>query len=386
MAQPEQEPLPDSADLSSEMYELRRLERRIRSLQQVFGQITFDNDYASGLVDWTGAEVLGYPPATTGLSREEWVDLIHPEDRPRLMEHIEVTRHQRVPLVCELRFRHASGHYRWFQVRGIMHFDNYGNPMNLIGVLEDMTERRSQALVAAERDTLARVNDELKEFAYVASHDLQEPLRTITAFVELLNEDHRESLNAEGREYLGFIGEAASRLQRLINDLLTYSRMTSRDEELSTVALKDIVTEALENLFAALDESQARIDVEPLPRVTGEHSRLVLLFQNLIGNAVKFRRKGRPANIRVSATESPTHWQVTVTDDGIGIPPEQHERVFRIFHRLHSIRAYEGTGMGLAICSKIVERHGGQIWVESVPEEGSQFHFTLAKRRASGTR
>jgi signal transduction histidine kinase len=359
--------------------EAERLLRRLRALLQVFGQITFDLDFREDRIDWTGAERLGYDPRTFGHSLSAWLDLIHPEDRAHMIGELANARSESSPLFCELRYRHADGQYRWFQARGLIQGGEDGTPTNLIGVLEDISGRRAQALVEAERDFLAKTNDELKEFAYVASHDLQEPLRTITAFVELLNEDHRSALDAEGREYLDFIGEAAARLQRLINDLLTYSRMSSGSEEITRLNLRRIVNDALENLYAALEESRARVEVDPLPEIVGQASRLVLLFQNLIGNALKFRRAGVEPMVRIRAREAANHWEVSVEDNGIGIPAEQHERIFRLFHRLHASSQYEGTGMGLAICTRIVERHGGRLWVKSEPGEGTSFHFTLAK-------
>lgn len=363
--------------------DLERIARRLRSLVEVFGQITFDVDLLDEVVDWAGGELLGYDSRTTGRTIEEWYELIHPDDRARVQTAMVEAIAERKPLFAEIRYLHANGDHRWFQARGVIHFDEAGRATNLIGVLEDISGRRSRALLEAERDFLAKNNDELKEFAYVASHDLQEPLRTITAFVELLNEDHRAQLGEEGAEYLDFIGEAASRLQRLINDLLIYSRMTSRSEEISEVDLRQIVDAALENLYAAIEKSGARLEIGPLPTLSGEESRLVLLFQNLVGNAIKFRRAEESPLISISSHETTDGWQITVADNGIGIPSDQHQRIFRLFHRLHSTRHYEGTGMGLAICTKIVERHGGRLWVESVPDEGATFHFTLARTPSS---
>ncbi|MFP4283450.1 MAG: sensor histidine kinase [Opitutales bacterium] len=356
-----------------------RLQRRLEAFVRLSARITFDVDLEHDRVFWTGGESLGYDPTTFGRQRHDWAALIHPDDLQLVRDAMDSARLQRKPLHYEARYRHERGHYRWFEVRGLFEYSAQGQATHLVGILEDITERRAQRQIAAERDRLVESNDALKEFVYAASHDLQEPLRTITAFVELLSEDYGRALDEEGREYLGFIRQASIRLQRLINDLLAYSRMDIQQEVVGEVDLDALLREALQNLFASIDASGARIAVGPLPLVQGEHSRLLLLFQNILANAIKFRRPGTIPEIRVEARDLRGEWHFIITDNGIGIPEDQQEKVFRIFHRLHAESEYEGTGMGLALCAKIVTRHGGRIWIDSAPGGGTEFHFTLPR-------
>ncbi|MGE5506267.1 MAG: sensor histidine kinase [Actinomycetota bacterium] len=225
---------------------------------------------------------------------------------------------------------------------------------------------------------LARSNAELENFAYVASHDLQEPLRMMGSYAQLVERRYGGALDGDGREFLGYISEGAGRMKAMIDDLLAYSRVDRGVPERDEVDMELVVDAALANLAAALTESQAVIvRPSPLPMVQGELGLLVRLLQNLIGNAVKYRRPGAVPHVTVSAEADGSGWRFSVADDGIGIPEDARERVFMIFQRLHGREAYAGTGIGLAICRKIVERHGGRIWVDEAPGGGSVFRFTL---------
>lgn len=231
-----------------------------------------------------------------------------------------------------------------------------------------------------ERDAhaaeLARSNRDLEHFAYVASHDLQEPLRMVTSFVQLLERRYGEQLDDQAREYIGYAVDGATRMQQLINDLLAYSRVGSRGTPFAPVDLSEIVGAGLRDLRGALDAAGAEVVVGTLPVVVGDPTQLGQLFTNLVGNAVKFNEGGTPT-IRIEAEPAGEHWSFTVADDGIGIAPEHADRVFTLFQRLHTREEHPGTGMGLAICRRIVERHGGRIWVEPNEPRGSVFRFTL---------
>jgi PAS domain S-box-containing protein len=235
--------------------------------------------------------------------------------------------------------------------------------------LEDMVKQRT--------DDLARSNKDLEQFAYVASHDLQEPLRAISGFVELLKRNLQNSLDARTTEYMDFTVEGAKRMQSLINGLLEYSRISARGRKPEQTDSKAALDRAIAYLLTSIKESGAKITVESLPPIHIDPVQLTQLFQNLIGNAIKFRSKERPLEIHISAVRQTNVWQFAVTDNGIGIEPQYTERIFLIFQRLHTRQQYPGTGIGLAICKKIIERHGGKIWVESKPGNGSTFYFTV---------
>jgi PAS domain S-box-containing protein len=247
-------------------------------------------------------------------------------------------------------------------------------------VLRDATERRAaQEALARQAEELARSNAELEQFAYVASHDLQEPLRMVASYTQLLARRYRGQLDDDAEEFIGFAVDGVTRMQALINDLLAYSRVGTRGGEFSQVPLEAVLQRVIASLGPSLEEAGATVTHDPLPTVRGDATQLSQLFQNLIQNGVKFCRKGVAPVLHVGVREEEAVWHLTVRDNGIGIPEEFQDRIFVIFQRLHSRAEYPGTGIGLSICKKIVERHGGRIWVESASGEGSTFHFTLPK-------
>jgi PAS domain S-box-containing protein len=234
----------------------------------------------------------------------------------------------------------------------------------------DLTARKR-----AEEE-LKRSNEDLERFAYVASHDLQEPLRTVASYVQLLERRYSGRLDADATEFIGFAVEGAKRMQRLIDDLLAFSRVGTRGGEMVAVDIGSVVDRSLENLGAAIAESDARVERGVLPTVHADPIQCQHLFTNLIGNALKFRGAARPL-VRVDAVRDGPFWRFSVADNGIGIDAQYFERIFVIFQRLHLREEFQGTGIGLAICKKVVERHRGRIWVESESGKGSTFLFTL---------
>jgi PAS domain S-box-containing protein len=245
--------------------------------------------------------------------------------------------------------------------------------------LEIQERKRTEAALARRSEELARSNAELEQFAYVASHDLQEPLRMVGSFVQLLERRYKDVLDAKGREHISYAVDGARRMQMLIQDLLAFSRVGTQGKEFTPTNFDSLVRSVLNNLREAISESGAKVNCAPLPTLPADDTQMVQLFQNLISNAVKFRGKESP-RIHITAELSNASWKFAVKDNGIGIDQRHSERIFLIFQRLHSRREYAGTGIGLAICKKIVDRHGGKIWVESEPGKGSTFLFTLPNK------
>jgi light-regulated signal transduction histidine kinase (bacteriophytochrome) len=228
-------------------------------------------------------------------------------------------------------------------------------------------------------ENLRRSNQDLQEFAYVASHDLQEPLRAIVSFSQLLEEEYYDKLDKEGREYIEFITEGAIKMNTLIKDLLSYSRITQRSEPLQKVDLQKTLDEAIYNLHESIKETGAVITHDEMPIIKGDKTQFIQLFQNLISNAIKFRSKKTPI-IHIGVEKTNNKWLFSVKDNGIGIDSKYFGKLFNIFYRLHTKEEYTGTGIGLPICKKIVERYGGKIWVDSEPGKGSIFYFTILQK------
>ncbi|CUW41323.1 Putative signal transduction histidine kinase [Magnetospirillum sp. XM-1] len=246
-------------------------------------------------------------------------------------------------------------------------------------IVEDITEsQKAERALVAKSEELARSNADLEQFAFIASHDLREPLRMVSAYMGLLERRFGPLIGAEGGEYIGYAKEGAQRMDRLVLDLLEFSRVGRMEEALEPVALDEVLDGVLADLSPAIGECGAQIERPvPLPTLPAIRGEMAQLLQNLIGNSLKYRDPSRPLAIRVAARRDGAQWVVEVGDNGIGIAAEYRERIFRIFQRLHTRDRFEGTGIGLAICKRIVERHGGRIRVDSVAGEGATFSFAL---------
>jgi PAS domain S-box-containing protein len=263
-------------------------------------------------------------------------------------------------------------------------FERYSRPQKIgeksvgrVWSFRDITKRhRMEESLQRTAEELARSNADLKQFAYAASHDLREPLRSIAGFARLLEKRYKGKLDEKADEFIDFIVDGVNRMDRLIHDLLEYSQVDTKGKDFEPVNCSVALQEAVNNLRAAIEESGAELTHDPLPSVIADPSQISRLFQNLISNAIKFRGN-EPLKISISVRRKGDAWIFSVHDNGIGIDPQFFDRIFGIFQRLHKTGEYEGTGLGLTICKKIVERHGGKIWVESESGKGSTFFFTL---------
>jgi len=248
----------------------------------------------------------------------------------------------------------------------------------------DITElKKIQRSLARHAEALSASNAELQQFAYAASHDLQEPLRMVSFYTQLLAKRYKGKLDADADEFIGYALEGSIRMGELIKHLLEYSRVGARKAEFAPTDCEAIFRESLINLQVAVGESGATVTHDPLPVVTGDASQLGQVLQNLLGNAIKFRN-GKIPQIHVSAEEKQGDWLFSVSDNGIGIEAQYFDTIFLIFQQLHARDKYEGSGVGLAMCKKIVERHRGRIWVESEPAQGTTFYFTIPRDHPNG--
>jgi len=326
----------------------------------------------------------------TGLTPEQsigwgWSDPLHPDDLERSKARWQLSVEGGVPYEIEYRFRAADGKYRWFLARANPIRNERGTVTRWLGTCTDIDDSKRSAerledLVEARTLALQRSNEELEKFAYIASHDLQEPLRKIQAFGDRLNTRFKAGLGEQGQDYIARMLDSAGRMRRLIDDLLMFSRVATKLAPLGMVNLNSVVRDVLSDLEVRVGQTEARVEVGPLPTLPADPAQMRQLFQNLVSNALKFRRPDVPPVVTIWAEPSPDlpgGCRVRVADNGIGFEPQYTDRIFQLSQRLHGRQQYEGTGLGLAICKKIAERHGGAITAEGCPGEGSTFIIDL---------
>jgi PAS domain S-box-containing protein len=358
---------------------LRESEERFRLLfqQAAVGIKRLDVQERMLEVNDKFCEILGY-------SREELLplsmeDYTHPEDLPRERAEIARLLAREIPAYSlEKRCLRKDGREIWVRVTSSLPSGGEKPAEWWISVVEDIThDKQSEEALQRTADELARSNQDLEQFAYVASHDLQEPLRMVAGYLELLSERYRGQIDDKADKYIAYAVDGATRMSILIRDLLAYSRVGTRTEPLSPTSSQEALSAALKNLSSAIGESGAEVTCDRLPEVRGDKTQLTQVFQNLVGNALKFRDPGRPPRIHVGVSRQREQWLFSVADNGVGFEQQYAEKIFVIFQRLHGRGSYPGTGIGLAICRRIVERHGGRIWAHGEPGKGATVFFTM---------
>jgi PAS domain S-box-containing protein len=361
---------------------IQQSEERFRLVARATNDAIYDLDLVNkrGWQNEAGNRLLGFERTDIDSGCETWKERLHPDFRDKvpasLRRAIEQGKDQ---WVYEYPYRKPDGTYAHILDRCHIIRDAQGTPVRMVGSMADLTDlKQAQRELERQALELKRSNQELEQFAYIVSHDLQEPLRTVTGFAGILKKKLAASSTQEVDEILAFIVDAADRMKQLIRSLLEYSRIGTAEVKLAPTDFNEVLDQVNANLQRSIRETNADVQAGPLPTLPADQTQMIQLLQNLVSNAIKFRSEN-PLRISIDAREQSYHWQFSVRDTGIGMDMKFAQKIFQVFQRLHSRAQYEGTGIGLATCKKIVERHGGQIWVESVPGEGSVFYFTLRK-------
>jgi PAS domain S-box-containing protein len=372
-------------DITEEKKVQQRLalsEERFRLVSKATNDVIWDWDLVNNSIWWNeGLRVLfGYKPEEVEPGPESWFNRIHPDDMQRIVADVgRVIDTGGEQWSDEYRFRKADGSYAFVLDRGYILHDTQGKSVRMIGSMVDITYmKEAQEALEQQAQELKQSNADLEQFAYISSHDLQEPLNTASSFAKLLARKYQSQLGTEGMEFIDFIVGATGRMKLLIRSLLDYSKINASGKMLEPTDMASAVLQAQQNLKDAVMQNEALIRVGPMPLVQAIPFQMVQLFQHLIGNAIKFRST-QPPVIDIDMKEGENHYLFTVADNGIGMDMKYAGKIFQVFQRLHSRDEYEGAGMGLATCKRIVERHRGLIWVESKAGQGSVFYFTIRK-------
>jgi PAS domain S-box-containing protein len=312
-----------------------------------------------------------------GYREEEWIGnhasiVFTPSDKAVEVCEAEMGKAEETGSATDIRWHRRKDGSAFF-ANGFMNAlrDQQGVLIGYAKIMSDETARKQL------QDSLTESNTALEQFAYVASHDLQEPLRTMSMYAQLLNRKYGGKVDAEAEQLLAFIVSGSARMSALVRDLLAYARLTTEEERPSSIALDEDLEAALTHLAQAIEESGARVTHDPMPTLQVDRGQMVRLFQNLVGNAVKYRKPDQRPKVHIGAELKGTEWIISIRDNGIGFDPKDASAIFAPFKRLHTADEYSGTGVGLAICRRIVQAQGGRIWAESQPGEGTTFYFTL---------
>ncbi len=367
---------------------LQRSRERLTKAEETAHLGSWEVDLTTNVCEWSDEffRICGFEPGAFRPTVEQGMAIIHPEDQERATAALTRAIEGDGVYDIEKRIVRPDGSVRYVHSLGQVLYDEEGTPVRLIGSFLDITERKLAEIQAdCYAAELRRSNRELQQFAYTVSHDLRAPLRTVEGFLELLDRRHGTYFEPEAREFVGLAVNQVEWMQQMIQGLLDFSRVETRGRSLSPVDSSAVLERVLDSLRKDLVEHQVTITTGPLPVVMADEVQLSLVFQNLLDNAIKFRDGATRPRVHIAAERRDDLCLFSVRDNGIGIPSDrgQSERIFQVFQRLHPADAYPGTGIGLALCKRIVERHGGRIWVESAPGEGATFYFTLKEFVAS---
>ncbi len=398
--------------------DLRERERLLKEVESIANVGNWDWNIETGELLWSDeiCRIFGLNPKEFGGTFEAFLESVHPEDRDRIKDSVNDALFKNMPYSIDHRIVLPDGSVRIVHEKAKVFFSDVGKPIRMIGAVQDITEckdmedelkkhrdhleelvkehtakfenlnmqlkrelaerKRAEEKVKESLEELELSNTELEQFAYAASHDLQEPLRMVTSYVQLLQKRYKDNLDDDANDFINYAVGGATRMQKMIDGLLLYSRVQTRGKSFQPTDCSSVVRQAISNLKIHIDETHAIIESDALPTINADEMQLVRLFQNLIDNALKFHGPEVP-RIQVSATKRANKWMFSVSDNGIGLDSKYKDRIFEIFQRLHGEEEYPGTGMGLSICKRIVERHGGQIWFDSDLGKGSIFYFTI---------
>ncbi len=370
---------------------LRLSNERFTKVAEATNDAIYDWDIKKNKLFWGEGfkKMFGLPSGNIPFEKNIWKRHIHPDDHNGTVDVLDLALgnpncHK---LEKEYRFQRKDGSYTHIVDRGIILRDENGKPYRMLGAMQDITERKEYAYsleklnkeLEEKAKALAHSNAELEQYAFVASHDLQEPLRMVNGFLGQLEKKYDHLLDETGKKYIKFAIDGGNRMRKIILDLLEFSRVGRNLGKIETVEVESLIKDILHLNQHIIRESGASVSIEEMPTIKVEKIILQQVFQNLIINAIKYQSPGNPPKIRISAKENLDSWHFLVKDNGIGIDPSFHDRIFQIFQRLHARNEYSGTGIGLAICKKIIEKKGGEIWVDSGQGQGSVFHFTIPK-------
>ncbi len=353
-------------------------ERRLAQALEVSMMGTWDFDIKRSSI-WRSLQhdqIYGYTSQQPEWSFDVLLNHIEAEDREKVRSLVHEAIESGEELQLQCRIHRIDDEIRWISVRGKVVLNSEGEP-HMLGLIQDITQKiEAEKKLERYAEDLKRSNAELEQFAYVASHDLREPLRMIVNYLGLLERKYKGNLDETADKYIGFAVDGGIRMQNLISDFLTYSRVSNLSKPMAPIKMEEVLSKALLDIDSLVKDSKASITHDPLPEVLANETHMIQLLQNLIGNSIKYRGQAAPI-IHISAKRDDEMWQFSVKDNGIGIAPKYHEKIFEMFQRLNTGERNEGTGIGLAIAKRIVEKHGGKIWVESEEGKGATFLFTL---------